>query len=215
MPIVSIPVRLIGRHLLINEALGALISLLPGMAVVEKMTCWSDLQALPVGSDLLVWFYLPAEQDEVLAWLQQNPQSRVLLISSGWTGERIRTALHAGAAGCVNSHANLQEVGEAIRQIDHGEIYLSPDLTRTLILESTAEVTGLQGLSVESLTPREKELIQLICQGYSNKQIAQTLYLSVRTVENHLANIFTKLGAHSRTEVALLAVQSGWVEVSK
>jgi DNA-binding NarL/FixJ family response regulator len=186
MACIPIPVRIIGRHHLVNEALGALISILPGIEVVEKITNFWESQASSTSSELFLWFFLPAEHDEVISWLQQNPFMRVLLISADWTVDRIRTALYNNSAGCINSHASLQEFGEAIRQIDHGEIYLASDLTRTLILESTVGFADLPGLAFECLTAREKELIPLICQGYSNKQIAQSLHLSVRTVENHL-----------------------------
>jgi DNA-binding NarL/FixJ family response regulator len=211
----SISIRIIGQHFLVNEALAALISSLPGIEVVGKTSKMGESHEVSekTSPELLLWFFLPAEQHGVLSWLKKNPQLPVLLISADWISERIKTVLQAGAFGCVHSHASMREFGEAIRQISRGEIYLSPDLTRVLILESTAEFTGSSGPSLESLTPREQELLPLICQGYSNKQIAQTLYLSVRTVENHLSNIYARLGVHSRTELAILSVHKGWAEL--
>lgn len=212
MPSNSISIKIIGQHLLVNEALAALISSLPGIEVVGKSNKLGESHETfeRTSPELLLWFFLPDEQHDVVSWLKKKPQMPVLLISAEWTGEHMKTSLQAGAFGCINSHASLREFGEAIRQISRGEIYLSPDLTRLLIMESSADLRGFSGPSLDSLTPREQEILPLICQGFSNKQIAQTFYLSVRTVENHLSNIYARLGVHSRTELAILAVQNGW-----
>jgi len=100
-------------------------------------------------------------------------------------------------------------LGIAIRQVARAEQYLSPSLV-TAILQKRQEKSSLtesQKSIIGSLTDREREILELLAQGLSNKTIAARLYLSVRTVEGHLANIYSQLGVHSRTEAMLVAVK--------
>lgn len=217
MPASPILVRIVGRHALINEALATLISKLPGVETLETKTVSGDSQSLPAGepSGFVLWFFLARDEEETITWVKQHPQTRVLLFSADWTGLRVKTVLQNGAAGCIGTQTGLRELGEAIRQIDRGEVYLSTDLTQALILSSATENLETSSPDFESLSPREQELIPLICLGLSNKQIAQKLYLSVRTIENHLSNIYKKLNVNSRTEVAIISLQHGWVTLPK
>lgn len=99
-------------------------------------------------------------------------------------------------------------LGLAIRQVAHREQYLSPSLA-VKILQNHRTKTALTEShvsNINSLTNREREILDLLAQGLSNKAIASRLYLSVRTVEGHLANIYSRLGVHSRTEAMLIAV---------
>jgi DNA-binding NarL/FixJ family response regulator len=114
--------------------------------------------------------------------------------------------LKEGATGCVLETASVEELLSAIRQVARGETFLSPPIVRELVSSVTAYREQTQP-EVEPLTEREREVLGLLAQGLNNKDIAQKLYLSVRTVEGHLANIYGKLHLKSRTEAALWAVQ--------
>lgn len=134
----------------------------------------------------------------------------MLLLSLEWTPVQVQTVLKAGAVGCLAGEVTVEELGSAIRQAARGEIALSSDLQRALI-KSLARGQPSPRAPFESLSPREQEVLTLVCQGLSNKQIAQRLYLSVRTVENHLASVYNKLGVHTRTEAAVLALEQGGI----
>ena len=116
-----------------------------------------------------------------------------------------RAWLDVGAAGCILETTPIEGLLAAIRQVARGETFLPPSIAKQIVavLAARSEPRTQQ---VEPLTDREREVLQLLAQGLSNKDIAQKLYLSVRTVEGHLANVYGKLRVKSRTEAALWAV---------
>ena len=215
LPPDGIQVWVAGPHELLNQAIGNLLAGLPG---VEWAGGGPDLAAsipqLPPTRPVLVLLALPqpADFDRLPALLQQHPCLRVLCLSLAWTLEEVQAALKAGAMGCLSADISLSDLGVSLRQAARGEVALSSDLQRALILE-VARSHSVQAVpSYERLSSREQQVLALVCEGLSNKQIAQHLYLSVRTVENHLANVYSKLRVRSRTEAAVLALQQGWVE---
>lgn len=112
--------------------------------------------------------------------------------------------LDAGAAGVVLETCSLEELLDAIRQVSRGDAYL-PRVLAKEVLASPRSHSSSKDRLVEPLTDREQEVLRLLAQGLSNKDIAQKLYLSVRTVEGHLGNSYGKLQVKSRTEAALWA----------
>jgi len=111
--------------------------------------------------------------------------------------------------GLISKDETPEALGVAIHQISRGEQYLSPSLATAILEQRHAKIqlTDTQQSVIESLTEREREILQLLAEGLSNKGIASKLYLSVRTVEGHLANIYARLDVHSRTEAMLVAVK--------
>jgi DNA-binding NarL/FixJ family response regulator len=223
----KIRVQLFGPHVLINHALGRLLSEFPGFELADEQGEISAWPARSVSLEAdLVLLILPelSDLEPFITFLGQHPQARVLLLSLAWTSAQARVALQSGAAGCLDFNLPAEALGRALRQAARGEVALPADLARDLILDLVrvpskasngirtlpAGPTRTSSPAYDSLTPREREFLPLICQGLDNKQIAQHLYLSVRTVENHLASIYAKLGVRSRTEAAVLALQQGW-----
>jgi DNA-binding NarL/FixJ family response regulator len=105
--------------------------------------------------------------------------------------------------------ASAEELAVAVRQIARGDVVLAPHLTRALVSRLAGERPSAKSSS-SLLSAREHEILHLVTQGLSNKEIGQRLFLSVRTVENHLASTYAKLGVRSRTEAAVMAMQQGW-----
>ena len=120
---------------------------------------------------------------------------------------RARAWLDAGARGIVLETSTVEQMLDAIRQVARGESYWPPELAQQIV-SSLAKTESSRASLIEPLTDRERKVLQLVAQGLSNKDIAQKLYLSVRTVEGHLANIYGKLQVKSRTEAALWAMQN-------
>jgi len=210
----QVQVWVLGRHALINQAFEALLLRLPGVEIAGQATSLEELSPLSRDAKAcLVLWILPVTKDfEALSVIKaQHLSGKVLLFSTDWTAQHVKESLSAGVTGCLSDEMSLGDLGDALRQAVRGEIYLSPELARDLILSSVVENKSPTGPSYDSLTPKEKEILPLLCQGLSNKQIAQSQYLSVRTVENHLASIYEKLDVSSRTEAAVLAIQNGWV----
>jgi two-component system response regulator NreC len=136
-----------------------------------------------------------------------SPETDVIVLTMQTEVAFARAAFRAGARGFVVKHAAAKELVQAIGQVVAGETYVSPQLGARLAAEPDAR-DGPPG----GLTPREAEVLGMIALGYTNPQIAGELVLSVRTVETHRANIQSKLGTSSRSELVRYALDHGLVE---
>lgn len=212
----SIRLWIAGSFLLIKQAIGALLADLPEIETRGLSRNEADFPEDEVleGVDLLlVVLPQPVNLVTLTEFCKQHPQLGVLLLSLEWSVEQAKSALQAGVVGCVSVDISAEELGMALRQAARGEVALPRELQRALILQLTEEMSGSEP-TFWDLSSREQEVLALVCEGLSNKQIAQQLYLSVRTVENHLANLYSKLGVNSRTEAAVLALQQGWISIN-
>jgi two-component system response regulator NreC len=141
------------------------------------------------------------------------PQARVLILSMHENEEYIRQALASGAMGYILKDAAAHDLLGAIRSVRAGEAVLSPAITRLVIEDylrwgdlGTADLTN-------GLSPREREVLQLIAEGYTNKQIAEILSISIKTVQAHRANIMSKLDLHDRSELIKYAIRKKIIEI--
>ena len=136
--------------------------------------------------------------------LEQQPQTLVLMLSMHPEETLVRQALDAGARGYVLKNAVDLELGAAIRRVVAGETVLDSQLSRP---------ATLKGDGNEHLTPRELEILQMIVEGKSNKEIATVLDLSANTVAVHRANIMDALGIHKTAELVVYAIRNGLVNL--
>jgi DNA-binding NarL/FixJ family response regulator len=136
--------------------------------------------------------------------LETAPETQVLMLSMHTEETWVRQALDAGARGYVLKNAMDLELGSAIRRIVSGETVLDAQLEKQ---------ESLKGERSSGLTPREVEILQLICDGKSNKEIAAQLDLSANTVAVHRANIMDALGIHKTAELVVYAIRNGLVNV--
>jgi DNA-binding NarL/FixJ family response regulator len=136
--------------------------------------------------------------------LEQQPQTLVLMLSMHPEETLVRQALDAGARGYVLKNAVDLELGAAIRRVVAGETVLDSQLNRP---------AALKGDRDEHLTPRELEILQMIVEGKSNKEIAAVLDLSANTVAVHRANIMDALGIHKTAELVVYAIRNGLVNL--
>jgi len=138
--------------------------------------------------------------DAIPALLDASPTTRVLVLTMQDDPAFARKALRAGAGGYVLKEAPRADLVAAVRAVARDEIYLHPQLAARVVLEG--EPADRQGL-----TPRELEILRLIALGHTNAQIAADLFLSVRTVETHRANLQSKLGVSGRAELVRCALE--------
>ena len=139
------------------------------------------------------------------------PGIAVLILTAYDNDQYIFALLEAGAAGYLLKNVRGRELIEAIRAVHAGEPVLHPTVTRRVIDRFKASQGELgEHRAAESLTERELEVLRLASRGMTNKEIAEGLCLSVRTVQAHLGNIFSKLGVGSRTEAVLHGLRKGW-----
>lgn len=138
---------------------------------------------------------------------EKLPRTKVLILTVHEDAALLREALSAGAAGYVVKRAVESELLAAIAAAERGDIYVHPSMTRALMEENPPAPTRPRRGSPDALTSRETDVIRLLARGYTNRQIADTLTLSIRTVESHRANIMGKLGLGSRAELVRWAVE--------
>jgi DNA-binding NarL/FixJ family response regulator len=141
------------------------------------------------------------------------PQVKVLILTMHENEEYIRQVLAAGALGYVLKDAAARDLLGAIRAVYQGEAVLSPAITR-LVIEDYLRWGDIRPPdSTNGLTSREREVLQLIAEGYTNKEIAEILYLSIKTVQSHRTNLMSKLDLHDRGELIKYAIQKKIIDI--
>ena len=142
---------------------------------------------------------------------EKQPDSAVLILSAYDDDQYVFAILEAGAAGYLLKDVPSQELVEAIRAVHAGESILHPTIARKVINRfASPQGPGVLGVEADQLSEREMEVLKLAAQGMSNMEIANELALSVRTIQGHLSNIFSKMQVGSRTEAVIQALQRGW-----
>ncbi len=146
----------------------------------------------------------------------QLPTTAVLVLTSYDDDAYVFALLEAGAAGYILKNAREDELISAIRAVADGESVLHPSVAKKVLSRFSAQTTPAARAAVteESLSPRELEVLKVAATGSTNKEIARDLEISPRTVQVHLANIFSKLGVGSRTEAVLYAIKRAWIDPS-
>lgn len=135
----------------------------------------------------------------------------VLILTAFDDPPYVKAVLQAGANGYVLKNAEAHEIVEAVRAVNEGQSVLSHTVARKLMTQLSEPETPRPDADVEPLTDRELEVLRLAAKGYTNKVIGAELSISDRTVQGHLAKIYAKLGASSRTEAVMRAVSFGWI----
>jgi NarL family two-component system response regulator LiaR len=136
-----------------------------------------------------------------------QPEVRILVLTSFAGDDKVMPAIKAGALGYLLKDSGPEDLIKAIEQVHGGESSLHPTIARKLIQEFTGASTKQN--DIESLTDREIEVLKLVAQGHSNREISDRLSISEATVRTHVSNILSKLSLYSRTQAALYALREG------
>lgn len=141
---------------------------------------------------------------------KQFPKVKVLILTMHADEEHILQILQAGASGYVVKQDAPEELVSAVQTVDRGDLFLSPSISRTVIQEYIRRAEAMAGrVSFEPLTPREREVLQLIAEGRPPREIAEILRISVKTVETHRAHLMRKLDARSTADLTRYAIRKG------
>jgi two-component system, NarL family, response regulator DegU len=141
---------------------------------------------------------------------QRVPESQVVILTMHGETHVMSQAIQAGAVGYLVKDCSTEEVVAAVRMASSGEGALSPELATSML----AEVQRAGGAQAEpAISPREEEVLQLVADGLSLPEVAAKLFISVKTVKNHLASIYQKLDARDRTQAVLRAVRMGIIRL--
>jgi two-component system, NarL family, response regulator DegU len=144
-----------------------------------------------------------------------EPATKIVILTMHGEDKLVCEAIEAGAVAFLSKDCSMQEVVETVRLTSTGEVFLSPALADSMLKEFTpAEATSDDEPPVPSpLTKREEEILQSVADGKSTTEVAQDLFISAKTVKNHLASIYVKLEARDRTQAVLSGVRLGIVSL--
>jgi DNA-binding NarL/FixJ family response regulator len=206
-----IRVLVVDDHAVVRSGLRAFFALLPDIEVVGEASDGAEAlaQAASLQPDVVLMDMLMPVMDGVAATRAikaQFPEVEVVAVTSFIEEDRVAAALEAGAIGYLLKDAEAEAVAAAVRAAHAGEIHLDPAVGR-LLAQRMRE--GRSQPSLEPLTDRELDVIRLVGQGMSNKDIAAALFITERTARTYVSNILGKLGLASRTQAALYAVEHG------
>ncbi len=211
-----IKVLIADDHAIVRAGLRALLKSEPTLELVGEAS--SGYEAIELVSqtqpDILVLDLSMPDLDGIAVTKKIKPQFpnlRILILTVHEDEALLREAMKAGASGYILKRAAEAELISAIQIILRGDLYVDPSMVRSL-LSDTIKPSSAHRESIEPLTAREKEVLKLIVQGYTNRQIGEELNISVRTVEGHRANLSEKLGLHSRVELVRYAREHGLIE---
>lgn len=219
------PVRvmLVEDHAVVREGLKALLQAEKDIVIVGEAESGEDVLEIAartnpqvVVMDLRLKKMSGVEATRALR--ESFPGLKVIVLSMYDEEDMVMRALRAGAAGYVLKKAGVAELVKAIRFVAQGEAYLDPVIARRLVDRLQKEgAAGERGKTKEGpeLTPREQEILLLIAQGLTNVEIARRLYISVKTVQTHRANLMQKLGVHDRVELVKYAFKSGLLSLER
>lgn len=207
----SIRVLVVDDHAIVREGLRAFLELQDGIEVAgeavdghEAITMAESLRPDVVLLDLVM-----PRLDGLAAMRllrERLPGARVIVLTSFLDEDKILPALRAGAAGYLLKNAAPQELARAIRAAHAGEAVLDPAVAARLV-----DALSGDGDPLDSLTPREREVLELIGRGFPNKLIARELGLAEKTVKTHVGHVLAKLNVTDRTQAAVVAVRAGLV----
>jgi NarL family two-component system response regulator LiaR len=198
-------------HTVVREGLRAFLELQDGIEVVGEAGDGEEAiaQADAKNPDVILMDLVMPKLDGVGAMRELRerlPAIRVIVLTSFLDDERLLPAIRAGAAGYLLKDVEPAELARAVRAAHAGQAMLAPPVAARLV-RAVAEGAGQR----ERLTAREREVLELIARGRSNKRIAFELGISEKTVKAHVGRLLAKLGVADRTQAALLAVREGLV----
>lgn len=215
------PIRIVlaDDHALVRAGIRGLLEGLPAIQVVAETGDGQEALRLVQAHQpdvLLLDISMPGLNGlEVVARITKEfPDVRVLILSVHTKEEYVLQALRAGAAGYLLKEADPPELEVAIKAVARGETYLSPAVSKHVVGEYLRRVGGESG-PLEILTPRQREILQLIAEGRTTREIAALLHLSVKTVETHRAQLMERLDLHDIAGLVRYAIRMGLVTPDK
>jgi two-component system nitrate/nitrite response regulator NarL len=211
---------LVEDHASFRQTLARVFDQEPDFEVVAQVGSLSEARRVMEGREVdlgIIDLSLPdGEGVELIEDLREaNPLFAALVLTASLDREDHARAVEAGAGGVLHKSADVDEILDATRRLVAGEtLFSSEELVELLRLAGQSREEEREArANIEQLTPREMEVLKALGKGMSNKEIAQSLHMSVDTERTHMMNILSKLGVHSRLQALLFAARYGIIEL--
>jgi DNA-binding NarL/FixJ family response regulator len=210
-------ILIVDDHAVVRSGLRLLLAAEDDLEPVGEAGSASEavFQARTLKPDVILMDVVMPDQsglDVVPTLLHERPDTKVLVLSMQDDPQYVRQAFAAGASGYVLKEAADVEVVAAVREVARGGRYVNPELGARLV---SAETDELRRAEEDPLSDREREVLRLLALGHTNQEIAQQLYISVRTAETHRAHIMQKLRLSSRAELVRYALSQGLLDTDE
>src|SRR5215216_21205 len=210
----SIHVLIADDHPLYRAGVRKMLSMAPEIEIIGEAANGEEVitQALELQPDVILMDLKMPSVNGIEATrriLYASPRIGVLVLTMFETDETVFAAMRAGARGYLLKDADQEEVLRAVKAVSRGEAIFSPAIAERLIHYFAALRPAAADLAFPELTEREREILHLIAQGHSNIEIAERLLLSIKTVQNHVSNIFSKLQVADRAQAIVRARDAG------
>jgi DNA-binding NarL/FixJ family response regulator len=213
-------ILLVEDHASFRQTLAFVFDQQPEFEVVAQAGTLAETRLAMDGSEAdlgVIDLTLPdGEGTELIEELREaNPDFAALVLTASLDRTEHARAVEAGAAGVLHKSADVDAILDATRRLGEGESLVSEDELVSLLRlagQSREEETEARA-SIEQITPREREVLQKLAEGLSNKEIAARLHMSVDTERTHMMNILNKLGVHSRLQALVFAARYGLVKI--
>ncbi len=214
----AIRVLIVDDHAVVREGLRTFLELQDGIEVAGEAADGEQAvaRAIELEPDVILMDLVMPQLDGIGAMRElrrRSSPSRVIVLTSFLDDERLMPALQAGAAGYLLKDVEPAELARAVRSACVDEALIDPTVAARLLHTLSGDRGSRSSIStddaIEALTRREREVLELIALGHSNKRIARELGVAEKTVKTHVGHLLAKLGVADRTQAAVLAVQNG------
>jgi DNA-binding NarL/FixJ family response regulator len=212
MTMEPIRILLVEDQTLMRQGLKTILSLEPGLQVVGEAADGEAgiRQALDLRPDVILMdVQMPGMSgiEAIAAICVVWPEARIIILTTFGRDEYVFQGIRAGAVGYLLKDAPADDLVQTIRRVHDGEVFIQPEIASRLL----RELITPQDWLIEPLSEREREVLVLVAQGYSNREIAERLVLAEGTVKNHVSNTLGKLQAENRTQAADIARRHGLI----
>jgi DNA-binding NarL/FixJ family response regulator len=207
-------------HALVRAGIRSLLERLPGVTILAEAGDGREAHALVMARspDVVVMdISMPGLNglDATARIVREQPRTKVLILSMHTSEDYVLQALRAGAAGYLLKDSATAELAQALDALRAGETYLSPSISSEVMARHLQRQSDPRAEPTKSLTPRMREILQLIAEGRSTKEIAFLLNLSVKTIETHRMHLMARLDIHEVAGLVRYAVRTGLITAEK
>lgn len=215
-----IKVLLADDHVIVRSGIKLLINSQSDMQVISEAADGTEAvqNALEEKPDIVIMDLNMPGKNGLIATQQikeqiQDDDMKIIVLTMHDEKQYVSRAIQAGASGFVLKSHNVNDLIKAIRTVYRGEAFLDPNATK-MLMHDYVKLTKSKDQQEEQLTGREQEVLSYLARGYTNKEVAEKLYVSIKTIESHRANIMRKLNISSRHELVDYAIRQGILDLN-